>query len=221
LITQGRIEIETYQPQRIERDVAVRREPVEVRAGHPSRGADLADQLAAPHRVSDRDQGAAQVQVPGNEPRAVIDQHGGAAQVQVGDQSDDAAVRRLHRSAAPPGEVDAQVTAARKPSGPRSKCSSSPASSPRTVVTLSAARERSSSKTTEPSSGTRGRETRRGDPATLCADTLGTPKHATHVMSDRHTAGMRGIPERATLRSARGRNPHTTPGVPTNVFVFE
>src|SRR2546428_7559504 len=108
----GSIEIETDQPQRIERDAAVGGEPVEVRAGHAPRCADLADRLAARHRVADRDQRATEMQIPGDEPRAVIDENGGAAQIQVGDQGDHPAIGRPYARAAPTGEVDAHVTAA-------------------------------------------------------------------------------------------------------------
>ena len=108
----GRIEIEPDQPQRIERDAAVRGQPVKVRAGHAPRRAHFTDLLAARHRVAHRDQGAAEMQVPGDEPRAMIDQHGSAAQIEVGDEGHDATVCRPHARAAPAGEVDAHVTAA-------------------------------------------------------------------------------------------------------------
>src|SRR5438067_12694376 len=56
------IEVEPDQPQRIERDAAVRSEPMKVRAGHSPRCAHFTDLLAARHRVAHRDQGPAEMQ---------------------------------------------------------------------------------------------------------------------------------------------------------------
>src|SRR5436309_7476243 len=108
---QRRVEIEIDETERIDCEAAVRSEPVEVRAGHASRRADVADQLTAADGVPHGDEGATEMEVSGDEAGPVVDENGGAAQVQVGDEGDDAAVCRTHGRAGPPGEIDAEVTA--------------------------------------------------------------------------------------------------------------
>src|SRR3989442_1414596 len=68
-------------------------------------------QLTAGNAVSHRDEGATEMEVSGDEARPVVDEDRRAAQIQVGDEGDDAAVRRPHGRAPPPGEIDAHVTA--------------------------------------------------------------------------------------------------------------
>src|SRR2546425_1388071 len=105
------VEIEIDETERIDREAAVPGKPVEVRAGHASRCADVADQLTAGNAGCDRDDGATEMEVSGDEARPVVDEDRRAAQIQVGDEGGDAAARRPHGRAPPPGEIDAHVTA--------------------------------------------------------------------------------------------------------------
>src|SRR5438552_1447216 len=91
------------------------------------------------------------------------------------------------RAATLSARSNGMAASARKPCVVRSKWSGSPASSPCTAVTLSPVGAESSSTTTDPSSGARGRHVRRGGPAALCADALATPRNATRATTDTTT----------------------------------
>src|SRR6266550_5136798 len=100
-----------HQVERIDGDLPIGGEPVEVGFGHTPGRARVADRLANVDRVTRRHQHAAQVEIAGDETGAVVDQDGGPTVIEIGDQGDDAAVRRPHRRAPRRGEVDTPVTA--------------------------------------------------------------------------------------------------------------
>src|SRR5881396_3643346 len=88
---------------------------MEVWARHPPGRAHAADQLPASDGVPRGHEGAAEMQVAGDQSGAVVDEDTRAAVVEIADEGYDAAVRRPHRRAPLSREVDAEVAAPHHP----------------------------------------------------------------------------------------------------------
>src|SRR3981189_3258452 len=83
---QGDGSVRPDEVERIDGNTPVRGEPVEVRLGHAPRRAPAADRLTDVDRVARRDEHAAQMEIPGHEPRTVVDEDSGPAVVEISDQ---------------------------------------------------------------------------------------------------------------------------------------